>query len=130
MSFAPQTPQQMMFDEKTIATQKLDATTALATQATMLKHQYDAQIAQLEAECTRNTQLATSQFQQTMMQSKMALEMEFKEQTMQLDMAKQQREFAITQQAATMTAAAQHQKLQTDMQQKMMSMYQGLAQKQ
>merc|ERR1712093_631128 len=127
-------PQQMYLDEKVITQQKTDAVNALAnqstTQSTMLKHQYDAQVAQLEAECARNTQLATAQFQQTLMQSKMALEMQFKEETMQLDMAKQQREFAITQQAATMTAAAQAQKLQTDMQQKMMSMYQGFAQKQ
>merc|ERR1712139_9400 len=126
MSYVPQAPQQMYLDEKVIATQKQDAVSALVNQATvqanMLKHQYDAQVAQLEAECTRNTQLATAQFQQQLMRSKMALEMQFKEQTMQLDMAKQQREFAITQQAATMTAAAQAQKLQTDMQQKMMSL--------
>merc|ERR1712225_147662 len=90
-----------------------------------LKHQYDAQVQLLEAECSRNTQMATAQFQQSLMQSKLALEMQFKEQTMQLGMQKQSREMAITQQAAAMTAQAQQQKLQTDMQQKMMSLYQG-----
>merc|ERR1719181_935845 len=44
----------MYLDEKVIATQKTDATTALVnqaqTQASMLKHQYDAQIQMLEAD--------------------------------------------------------------------------------
>merc|ERR1712072_981530 len=120
-------PQQMYLDEKTITQQKTDAVTALANQdseqANMLKHQYDAQVAQLEAECTRNTQMATAQFQQSFMQSKMQLEMQYKEQTMELDSAKMQREMAISQQAAQMTAQAQQMSLQQEMQKKMMSLY-------
>merc|ERR1711881_690569 len=97
----------MGMDEKVIATQKQDATSALVNHA---------QVQMLEAECTRNTQMATAQFQQTLMQSKMQLEMQYKEQTMQLDSAKMQREMAISQQAAQMTAQAQQTTLQMEMQ--------------
>ena len=43
----------------------------------------------------------------------------YKQQTMQLDMAKQQRDMMITTQAAQMTADAQQHQLQIDMQNKM-----------
>ena len=43
----------------------------------------------------------------------------YKEQTMQLDMAKQQREMMITSQAAEMTMSANQHKMQMDMQTKM-----------
>merc|ERR550537_786404 len=89
----------------------------------MLKHQYDAQVAMLEAECTRNIEMATQQFKQQYLQQSMMLEQTYKQQTMELDMAKQQREMAITQQAAAMTAQAQQYTLQMDMQKKMAGLY-------
>merc|ERR1719472_658480 len=48
-----------------------------------------------------------------------------KQQEMQLNMAKQQRMMAITQQAASMTAQATQYKLQMGMQQKMATLYSG-----
>merc|ERR1719218_525480 len=60
---------------------------------------------------------------QAMLQQQMALDQQFKTQSMQLDMAKQQREMMITQQASQMTAQAQQYQMQIDMQQKMASLY-------
>merc|ERR1719359_867074 len=82
-------------DENVINTQKLDATNALTNQhklqGDMLNHQFEAQKSILQAEYTRNCTMA---------------EQQFKEQQMQHDMAKQQREMMITQQAAQMVAQA------------------------
>merc|ERR1719377_378164 len=111
-SYVPQAmPQQPFMDVNVIKQQQTDATQALTSQAG------------LQAECDRNTQMATAQFQQQLAQSKMQLEQQYKQQTMELDMARQQREMAITQQASMMTAQAQQQKLQMEMQQKMAGMY-------
>merc|ERR1719247_2906462 len=83
-------------DEKTIKQQETDATAALEGQASMqtkmLDHQYSHQKEMITAECTRNITMAENQQ---------------KQQEMQLNMAKQQRLMAITQQAAQMTAQAQ-----------------------
>merc|ERR1719395_264716 len=52
-----------------------------------------------------------------------ALKNQHKQQSMQLDMAKQQRDMMITSQAAQMQMDAQQHKLQLDMQTKMASLY-------
>merc|ERR1719478_1870746 len=114
-------------DTGVIDQQKLDATNALKNQhklqADMLEHQYNAQKAVLKAECDRNVEIATQQFNQQRLQQEMALEQQYKNQTMQLDMAKQERDLMITSQAAQMTATAQQHKLQIDMQNKMANLY-------
>merc|ERR1719271_1353532 len=53
---------------------------------------------------------------QQKLQQTMALEQQYKNQTMQLDMAKQERDLMITSQAAQMTASAQQHQLQIEMQ--------------
>merc|ERR1719371_130218 len=75
----------------------------------------------IKAECARNITMATNQFQQQRDQSILALEQQQKE----LNMAKQQRVMAISQQAASMQAQAQQYKLQMEMQQKMSTLYSG-----
>merc|ERR1719482_1687401 len=114
-------------DTGVIETQKLDATNALKNQhklqADMLEHQWNAQKAVLKAEYDRNVDIATQQFLQQKLQQEMALEQQYKNQKMQLDMAKQERELMITSQAAQMTATAQQHQLQIDMQNKMANLY-------
>merc|ERR1719247_3005749 len=77
----------------------------------------------IKAECTRNIAMATNQFQQQRDQSIMALEQQQKQHEMELNMAKQQRLMAISQQAASMQGQAQQYKL--EMQQKMSTLYSG-----
>merc|ERR1712216_861426 len=91
----------------------------------MLDHQYSTQKEMITAECTRNIEMAKNQFEQQRNQALLALEQQQKQQEMQLNMAKQQRMRAITQQAASMTAQATQYKLQMDMQQKMATLYSG-----
>merc|ERR1719504_532358 len=119
----------MIKAECTITQQEKDATDALNGQASMqqkmLEHQYTTQADMIKAECTRNIAMATNQFQQQRDQSILALEQQQKQQEMQLNMAKQQRLMAISQQAASMQAQAQQHKLQMEMQQKMSTLYSG-----
>merc|ERR1719313_2867 len=97
-------------DAATITQQEKDATDALNGQASMqqkmLEHQYTTQSEMIKAECTRNIAMATNQFQQQRDQSILALDQQQKQQEMQLNMAKQQRLMAISQQAASMQAQA------------------------
>merc|ERR1712138_326249 len=115
-------------DTATITQQEKDATEALNGQANMqqkmLDHQYSTQLELIKAECTRNITMATNQFTQQRDQSILALEQQ-KQQEMQLNMAKQQRLMAISQQAASMQAQATQYKLQMEMQQKMATLYSG-----
>merc|ERR1719169_353592 len=112
-------------DTATITQQEKDATEALNGQANMqqkmLDHQYGTQLEMIKAECTRNITMATNQFTQQRDQSILAL----KQQEMELNMAKQQRLMAISQQAASMQAQATQYKLQMEMQQKMATLYSG-----
>merc|ERR1719506_1881141 len=87
-------------DASTITKQESEATTALNGQADMqlkmISHQYGTQKEMLEAECTRN-----------------------------IEMAKQQLEMAISQQAAQMQAQASQMSMQMEIQKKMASLYSG-----
>merc|ERR1719326_2694020 len=116
-------------DTATITQQEKDATEALNGQATMqqkmLDHQYSTQLELIKAECTRNITMATNQFTQQRDHQILALEQQQKQQEMQLNMAKQQRLMAISQQAASMQAQATQYKLQMEMQQKMSTLYSG-----
>ena len=67
---------------------------------------YSHQTDMLKAECERNIQMATAQFQQQRDQAIMALDQQQKQQEMELNMAKQQRTMAISQQAASMQSQA------------------------
>merc|ERR1712124_205869 len=87
-------------------------------QQKMLDHQYSHQKEMIQAECARNITMATNQFQQQRDQSILALDQQQKQQEMELNMAKQQRLMAISQQAASMQAQATQYKLQMEMQQR------------
>merc|ERR1719426_789359 len=88
-------------DVATVETQKTDAMGVLSTQfgvqEKMLDHQHETQLKVLEAEQTRAIAQMTTQYEQ---------------QYMQLTMAKAQREMAIQQQAAQMTAQATQYQMQ------------------
>jgi hypothetical protein len=118
-------------DEKVIAEQKKHMSEVFENQAKvsgdMLKNQYDAQIKMLDAEATRNKTLHEKQVDTQFEQQKSMLTQAWKQQTMQLDMAKQQREMAVQQQAAQMTAQASQYTLQMEMQKQMMTAYSGMA---
>merc|ERR1719316_2538735 len=89
--------------ESVVEQQRLDATKALEGQA----------------------QVHASMLDQQYEQAKAQLYQTWKQQEMQLDMAKQQRTMAIQQQAASMQAQATQYKLQMEMQQKMSTLYCG-----
>merc|ERR1711869_34322 len=116
-------------DATTITQQEKDATQALNGQADMqlkmIGHQYTWEKEMITAECARNITMATNQFQQQRDQAILALDQQQKQQEMELNMAKQQRLMAISQQAASMQAQATQYKLQMEMQQKMATLYSG-----
>merc|ERR1712124_99384 len=84
-------------------------------QQKMLDHQYSHQKEMIQAECARNITMATNQFQQQRDQAILALDQQQKQQEMELNMAKQQRMMAISQQAASMQAQATQDKMQQEM---------------
>merc|ERR1719420_1888866 len=70
--------------------------------------------------------MTKAQVNTQMSQAVMALEQSYKQQLMSLDLAKQQRTMAITQQAAQMSAQAKQYELQVEMQKNLMSAYGGM----
>merc|ERR1712230_34503 len=77
------------------------------------------QISMLDAEKKRAVDIMTKQYEQ----QKLAIEQTYKQQHSQLEMAKTQRDMAIQQQAAHMTAQAQQYQLQVEMQASMAKAY-------
>merc|ERR1712164_217946 len=67
--------------------------------------------------------IMTTQYEQQYTQQKLAIEQAWKQQQSQLEMAKTQRDMAIQQQAAQMTAQAQQYQMAVEMQQSMAKAY-------
>merc|ERR1719146_24776 len=112
-----------------IKKQQEDVTGILESQATsqkkMLDNQYDAQKRMVEAEAKRMIEVTTEQYGQQKKQALAALDMSYNQQINSLNMARQQREMAITPQAAQMSAQAKQHELQVEMQKSLMQAYSG-----